>query len=249
MLQYREIFKNLTVSDFKNNYQNTALGFAWSLLSPLLLMLILYFVFRNIFRMENLEVYLLIGIITWRFFAKGTNSALFSIVGKQNLVTNVYIPRRLITYSNVASSLIISLLEFLVLLPLALILGGRISLGILLFPAIHLLYAIMICGVGFALAALFVRYRDLQHIWEVFLGFAFFVCPILYPLYWVPEKYMFVYMLNPVAVVMIIYRDLFLYGTSPAMSHLLFVALAAIVVFAVGYLVFRGFEPRFAEEV
>lgn len=249
MLQYRELFKNLTVSDFKNKYQNTALGFAWSLLSPLLLMLVLYFVFRHIFRMENFEVYLLIGIITWRFFANGTNSALFSIVGKQNLVTNVYIPRQLITCSSVASSLISSLLEFLVLLPLALILGGQISLSILLFPVIHLLYAIMICGVGFAVAALFVRYRDLQHIWEVFLTFGFFVCPIIYPLSWIPDEYMFVYMLNPVTVVMTVYRDLFLYGTFPAMGHLLFVALAAMVVFAVGYLVFRGFEPRFAEEV
>jgi len=249
MLQYRELFKNLTVSDFKNKYQNSALGFAWSLLSPLLLMLVLYFVFRHIFRMENFEVYLLIGIITWRFFANGTNSALFSIVGKRNLVTNVYIPRQLITCSSVASSLISSILEFLVLLPLALILGGQISLSILLFPVIHLLYAIMICGVGFAVAALFVRYRDLQHIWEVFLSFGFFVCPIIYSLSWIPDEYMFVYMLNPVTVVMTVYRDMFLYGTFPEMGHLLFVALAAIVVFAVGYLVFRGFEPRFAEEV
>ncbi len=249
MLQYAELFKNLTMTDLKNKYQNTALGFAWSLLSPLLLMLVLYFVFRHIFRAENFEVYLLIGIITWRFFANGTTSALFSIVGKANLVTKVYIPRWLLTGSSVASSLISSTLEFMVLLPLALILGGQISLSVFLFPIIHLLYATMILGVGFAVAALFVRYRDLQHIWEVFLTAGFFLSPIIYPMSQVPDKYMDVYMLNPLTRVMIIYRDLLMDGTFPAIRDLLFVALAAMVVFILGYLIFRGLEPRFAEEV
>ena len=249
MLQHTELFKKLTITDLKNKYQNTSLGFAWSLLSPLLLMTTLYFVFRNIFRMENFEVYLLIGIITWRFFVNGTNSALFSIVGKQDLVTRVYIPRWLITCSSVASSLISSTLEFIVLLPMALILGGQISLGILLFPIVHLLYAAMICGVGFAVAALFVRYRDLQHIWEVFLTAVFFLCPIIYPLSRVPDNYMDVYLLNPVTRVIMIYRDLLMDGTFPAMGDLLFVVLATMVVFSLGYLIFWRLEPRFAEQV
>jgi lipopolysaccharide transport system permease protein len=249
MLQHTELFKKLTITDLKNKYQNTSLGFAWSLFSPLLLMLTLYFVFRTIFQMENFAVYLLIGIITWRFFANGTNSALFSIVAKQNLVTKVYIPRWLITCSSVASGFISSTLEFAVLLPLALILGGQVSLSILLFPIVHLLYAVMICGVGFAIAALFVRYRDLQHIWEVFLSAAFFLCPIIYPLSRIPDNYMDVYLLNPVTRVIIIYRDLFLDGTFPAIGDVLFVALSAIIVFILGYLIFWRLEPRFAEQV
>ena len=249
MLQHTELFKKLTITDLKNKYQNTSLGFAWSLLSPLLMMVTLYFVFRHIFRMEDFEVYLLIGIITWRFFANGTNSALLSIVGKQNLVTNVYSPRWLITCSSVASSFISSALEFMVLLPLVLILGGQISLSVLLFPIVHLLYAVMICGVGFAVAALFVRYRDLQHIWEVFLTAAFFLCPIIYPLSLVSAKRMDIYMLNPLTRVIMIYRDLFLHGKFPATGDLLFVVLSAIIVFILGYLIFWRLEPRFAEQV
>jgi len=134
MLQYRELFKKLTTSDLKNKYQNASLGFAWSLLSPLLLMLVLWVVFRHMFDMEDFALYLLVGIITWRFFANGTSSALASIVGRKNLITNVYIPRWLITCSSVASSLISSTLEFAVLLPLILILGGQISASALLFP-------------------------------------------------------------------------------------------------------------------
>jgi len=248
MLQHMELLKRLTITDLKNKYQNTSLGFAWSLFSPLLLMITLYYVFRTIFQqVEDFEVYLLIGIVTWRFFANGTNSALSSIVGKQNLVTRVYIPRWLITSSSVASSLVSSTLEFMVLLPLALILGGEISLSILLFPIVHLLYAVMICGVGFAVAALFVR--DLQHIWEVFLTAAFFLCPIIYPLSLVPENRMDLYLLNPLTRVIIIYRDLFLNGKFPAAGDVIFVVLSAIIVFILGSLIFWKLEPRFAEHV
>jgi len=249
MLQYTELFKKLTITDLKNKYQNTALGFAWSLLSPLLLMLVLWFVFKTIIRMENFEVYLLIGITTWRFFANGTYAALMSIVGKQNLVTRVYIPRWLITCSSVASSLISSTLEFAVLLPLALVLGGHISYSVFLFPIIQFLYAVMICGVGFAMAALFVRYRDLQHIWEIFLSAVFFLCPIIYPISIVSESRMDIYLLNPVTRVIIIYRDIFLDGKLPAMGDVVFVALSAIIVFILGYLIFWRLEPRFAEQV
>jgi len=199
--------------------------------------------------MDNFEIYLLVGIITWRFFANGTNSALLSIVGKQNLVTNVYIPRWIITCSSVASSFISSVLEFMVLLPLALILGSQISLGILLFPIVHLLYAVMVCGVGFALAALFVRYRDLLHIWELCLTALFFLCPIIYPLSLVSENRMDIYMLNPITRVIIIYRDLFMDGEFPAAGDFIFVVLSAIIVFIIGYLIFWRLEPRFAEQI
>jgi lipopolysaccharide transport system permease protein len=249
MLQYAELFKKLTVTDLKNKYQNTSLGFAWSLLSPLLLMLVLWVVFRHIFLMENFEVYLLIGIITWRFFSNGTNSALFSIVGKPNLVTKVYIPRWLLTCSSVASSLISSTLEFIVLLPLTLVLGGQISFSIFLFPIIHLLYALMICGVSFAVAALFVRYRDLQHIWDVFLTALFFLCPIIYPISRVPGSYMDIYLLNPITRVLILYRNLLWDGTFPAVGDIIFVVLSAVIIFFLGYLIFWKLEPRFAEEV
>jgi len=249
MLQYRELFKKLTTSDLNNKYQNASLGFALSLLSPLLLMLVLWVVFRHMFDMEDFALYLLVGIITWRFFANGTSSALASIVGRKNLITNVYIPRWLITCSSVASSLISSTLEFVVLLPLILILGGQISASALLFPMIHLLYAIMICGVGFIVAALFVRYRDLQHIWEVFLTSVFFLCPIIYPLSRIPDYYMDIYMLNPLTRVINIYRDLLVDGAFPAARDLLFVTLATMVLFTLGCLVFWRLEPRFAEEV
>ncbi|MHB8086587.1 MAG: ABC transporter permease, partial [Dehalococcoidia bacterium] len=111
-LKYRELIGTLTVVELKNRYQNTALGFLWSLLSPLMLALVLFIVFRYLFRQEpNFAAYLLVGLMSWRFFAVSTMSAVYSVVGKASLVTKVYIPREIIVLSSALANLISSLLE------------------------------------------------------------------------------------------------------------------------------------------
>src|SRR5512143_118474 len=123
MWQYRELIRNLTVADLKIRYQNTSLGFVWSILNPFLFALVLWFVFRNFFKQEeNFSANLLVGIMAWRFFVLGTNSSIHAIVGKPSLVTKVFIPREILVLSNTLSVLISSLFEFLVLLPMIFIL-------------------------------------------------------------------------------------------------------------------------------
>jgi lipopolysaccharide transport system permease protein len=92
-VDYRELIKILTISDLKVKYQSSVLGFAWSMLNPLLLMLVLYFVFANVFKatQDHFALFMLIGIISWRFLTNGTTSSISSIVGKSNLVTKIYI--------------------------------------------------------------------------------------------------------------------------------------------------------------
>lgn len=101
LFEYSELIKNLVISDLKVKYQSSALGFAWSMLNPLLMMLVLYFVFSNVFKFqqEHFDLYLLIGIIAWRFLANGTMTAMTSIVGKPSLVTKIYIPREVLTFA------------------------------------------------------------------------------------------------------------------------------------------------------
>jgi len=119
IFEYKELIKNLVISDLKTKYSNSALGFVWSMLNPLLMMLVLYLVFNNVFRnnQEHFALYILIGLTGWRFFALGTSTAMSSIVGRSSLVTKIYIPREILTISVVLSALVSSLLEFLVLIP------------------------------------------------------------------------------------------------------------------------------------
>jgi len=250
MWQYRELIWNLTVVDLKNRYQNTALGFFWSLLSPLLLALVLYFIFSHLFgREENFAINLLVGIMAWRFFANGTSSSLSAIVVKASLVTKVYIPRQILVLSNVLANLISSLLEFIVLLPIIFVLLGHLPVTVLLFPLIHIIYFFFIFGAGLLLSSLFVYFRDLNQIWEVVTQVLFFCSPIIYPLTIVPAYLMPYYRLNPVTQFIIMYRDVMIAGNLPSLFSIAIVAGFAVAAYLVGSLVFSKLQRRFAEEM
>jgi lipopolysaccharide transport system permease protein len=172
-----------------------------------------------------------------------------AIVGKSSLVTKIYIPRQILVLSTVLSSFISSLLEFLVLMILLLAFGVKISANVLFFPAVHMIYFVMVYGISLALASLYVYYRDLNQIWEVLLQLGFFVSPVCYSISIVPENYIFYYMLNPVTLVMQIYRKTLLYGVSPTSASLIYILLAAGILLIMGATIFKRLERRFAEEL
>jgi len=250
-VEYRELIKILTISDLKVKYQSSVLGFAWSMLNPLLLMLVLYFVFSNVFKMtqDYFALYLLIGIISWRFIANGTMSAMSAIVSKSSLVTKIFIPRKVLVLSTVLSAFVSSLLEFLVLAPLLVVLGAGLSPYILIFPFIHIIYFFMVYGISLILASLYVYYRDLNQIWDVLMQIGFFLSPIVYPLSTVPTEYMSYYMLNPMTVLIQMYRDVLLYHQMPSPWNVAFTLLAGLGITLIGSAIFQRLERRFAEEI
>jgi len=250
-LEYRELIRILTISDLKVKYQSSMLGFAWSLLNPLLMMLVLYTVFRNIFKMTQGDTafYILIGLISWRFFANGTSLSMTVIVGKSSLVTKIYIPRQVLVISAVLSNFISSILEFLVLVPLLIVFGAGLSPYILLFPVIHVIYFLIVYGISLTLSALYVYYRDLTQIWEVLLQIGFFLSPIVYPLTMVPPEYLRIYMLNPMSALIQMYRDVLLYHRLPSIEDFALTLGVGLVLVAAGSFIFSRLERRFAEEI
>jgi len=250
MWQHRELIWNLTVVDLKNRYQNTSIGFFWSLLSPLLLALVLYFVFRHLWgREENFAINILVGVMAWQFFATGTSSSLRAIVGKSSLVTRVYIPRYILVLSNALSTLINSLLTFIVLMLIIFVLLGHLPVTVLLFPLIHIIYFFFIYGAGLLLSALYVYFRDLDQIWEVLIRALFFASPIMYPLTIIPASIMPYYRLNPATQFIIMYRDIMVAGNLPSLFSTAVVIGFAIAAYLVGSLVFSKLQRRFAEEI
>jgi len=111
--EYRCLVKRLAISDFKIRYKNSILGFFWSLLEPLLLLLVLYIVFAYAFpsTQENYHLFLLIGIVLWDFFTKGTSMGLNSIIGKPGMIRQVYIPREVLIFSSSLTALMMAVLE------------------------------------------------------------------------------------------------------------------------------------------
>jgi len=250
MWKYKELIKNLTVADLKNRYQNTSLGFFWSLLSPFLLAGVLYFVFRHLFGQEKyFAINLLVGIMAWRLFAIGTSSSLGVIIAKASLVTKVYIPRQIIVLSNTLANLISSMFEFTILLPIIFILFGYLPVTALLFPLVHLLFFWFLFGIGLLLSGLYVYFRDLNQIWEVLINVLFFCSPIIYPLAMVPNYLTPYYLFNPITQFIEIYRNLMIAGTLPTFYSIANVITTGVAVYLIGSFVFNKLQRRFAEEI
>jgi len=161
----------------------------------------------------------------------------------------VYVPRQVLVLSTVLSSFISSILEFSVLIPLLLFFGVDLSFNVLFFPLIHVTFLVLVYGVSLILAAVYVYYRDLNQIWDVFLQAGFFLSPIVYPISIVPEKYLDYYMMNPVTVIIEMYREALLYPKTPSIAEIAFTLSFAGAMLLIGTLVFGRLERKFAEEI
>lgn len=249
-LKYRELIGTLTIVDLKNRYQNTMLGFLWSLLSPLLMALVLFFVFRYLYKQEaNFAGYLLSGLMAWRFFAVSTTSSVYAVVGKPSLVTKVYIPRQILVLSNMLSNLVSSLLEFIIIIPILYIAAGGLPLTVFFFPLIFIIYFWFVYGIALFLAALYVFFRDINQIWEVLTTMLFFLSPIFYPLTSITEQMQRFYLLNPITQFIIMYRDVMVYGHLPSAYTLIIVVTATVLSYIIGRVVFGKLQRRFAEDI
>jgi lipopolysaccharide transport system permease protein len=147
----------------------------------------------------------------------------------------------------VISSFISSLLEFLILFAFIIIFAVPLSLALLMFPIITVIYFGLVYGIGLALGALFVFYRDLEQIWGVVMQIGFFLVPIFYQITSLPPQYQILYLLNPVSSIMVMYRDILMYATFPSLALFCYSLFAAIIIYFAGMWIFQRFEPRFAE--
>lgn len=202
--QNRALLSELVRTDFKLRYQGSLLGYAWSLLRPLLLFLILYIVFAKFLRLgeavPNFPIYLLFGIVLWTFFADMTTQSLGSVVARGDLIRKIRIPRWLIIVSTSISALINLGLNLIVVLFFILFSGMDLLATSLWLPLILLEIYILGLGLSLILATAFVKYRDISYIWEVVMQAGFYVTPILYPLTLITNvNYQKLLMLNPMA--------------------------------------------------
>ena len=249
LYKYRQLIWTIAWGDFKWRYKNSILGYFWSLLEPLIMFIILYIVFSNLMKVqvEYYQLFLLLGIIMWNFFVKATNLGLNAIVGKPSLIQRVYFPRDVLVISGVITAMLQSLFESLVFIIFMIYFAIPLTWTLIYLPYILTIYFILALGVALAISALNVYYRDIQFIWIVVLQAGFFITPILYPLSIFPPSLQAIFRLNPIAQIIVTARDVVLYSVPPYWVSLAYAGIASLVIFGVGYSIFRRLEPRFAE--
>jgi ABC-2 type transport system permease protein len=259
----RILLAELVRTDFKLRYQSSFLGYIWSILNPLLLFGILYLVFDLFLgigrKVEHYPVYLLLGIILWRFFTEATSNGLKAIVQRGSLIRKIQFPRYIIVISGTVSSLINLGINLGVVLIFCVLNGVNLSFeAFLVIPLVFELY-ILALVLAFFLSAANVKLRDVGYLWDIFLQAAFYAIPIIYPLQLVIAKSELaakLLLLNPVAQiiqdtrhVLITHDSITLYQLTTNVVYVMtpFIVIAAIGIIAV--LFFKSSSKRFAENV
>lgn len=214
----RAILREMISSDFKVRYQGSTLGYLWSLLRPLLMFAVLYFVFVYIFKLnkgvEHYPVYLLFGIVLWNFFLETTMIGMSSVVSRGDLIRKISIPRYLVVVSSSISAVINLGLNLLVVITFAIFNGVHPTASWLLALPLLVELFIFSTAVAFLLAALYVKFRDITYIWEVATQAGFYGTPILYSLTLVPERYQGLLLLNPLAQIIQDAREVVITSTT-----------------------------------
>ena len=251
MWQKRDLLLNFAISDVKVRYRNSILGVLWSLLEPLLLLGVLYFVFSTMFKIEipNFPIYLLLGIICWNFFRNGTSIALNSLTNRSTLMTQIYFPRSIPGISAAITSTITLLFELVVLgIFMAVFQFMPTSTIILLIP-ILLLELILILGVALPLSVLNVKFKDTEFIWGVVISAGFFLTPIFYQFNMLPDYIQNILQFSPMVQIVTMSHHVVLYGTLPSINSVLYAVFSISIICVIGYSIFRKYQARIAEEM
>uniref|UniRef100_A0A540VHM7 Transport permease protein n=2 Tax=Litorilinea aerophila TaxID=1204385 RepID=A0A540VHM7_9CHLR len=262
LYHYRELIRNLVISELKARYKNSVLGFIWSLLNPLGMMLVFTVVFGVLWpngQIEKYPIFLLCGLLPWNYFAASINSSMHSIVGNGQLIKKVYFPREVLPIATVLAQLVNFLLAFLVLFAVLLVFRSQFSPWLWMLPIVILIQTCFTLGMALILSTLHVFYRDTVMVMDVVLLAWFFLTPVFYSVQQLPPSYHMLglelnirrlaYILNPMASLVNVYRDLLYYGYRTNLDFFLRTAATALIVLVIGYWFFTRYSDRFGEEV
>lgn len=242
------IVRELAVADFRLKYHDSVLGYFWSMLNPLALFAVYYFVFSYLFTVEvpKFTLYLLSGVIFWNFFADATLSSMNSLDGKASLTKKIAFPRSLIIISSTATAVFSFIINLTVLVGVVMIFDhvSFLQTGVFV-PA--LLLIILALGASFVLSTCFLYFRDTSQIWSVCLSIGFWMTPVVYNVYQAPPELRDVVLLNPAARIFVLARAYLVYDNVPPMLFQLTTILFPILLLIFGFWLFRRNEYRIPE--
>lgn len=246
-LNYRNLLKELVIRDIRVRYRRSVLGILWSVLNPLMMMMILTWVFSNIFKtdIKNFAVYVLIGNIVFSFHSEATSAALTSILSNSELIKKVYIPKYLFVFARVLSSLVNLLFSFVALFLILILTKTPISLNIfaLFIPLTFLL--IFVIGLSLILATYNVFFRDLGHLYGVLLTAWMYFSAIFYPVEMLDGLISQVIWVNPIYQIISYMRSIIIDGKMLGLSENLYCLTFSMVTLFIGLYVFYKKQDKF----
>lgn len=250
-MRYGPLLYELVLRDIKIKYRRSALGVLWTVLNPLLMMVILYVVFSKLFRfeIENYAIYILSGQVLFNYYQTATTDAMLAILGNASLIKKIYLPKYILVLAKVLSGGVNLAASFAALVIVILATGGRIT------PVFFLAAVPLVCllvfsvGIGLVLAAYTVRFRDIQHLYGVFCMGLFYLTPVIYPSSILPEYMKRIVYFNPLTRMLDPFRCIVMENKIPAAGDMLFCMMTAVIAAAAGGMVFRLRQKKFILEL
>ncbi|MCX7919518.1 MAG: ABC transporter permease [bacterium] len=251
VIRYRPLIQSLVIRELKSRYRGTFLGFLWSFMNPLLLMLVYSFVFYVYMRVEmpNYTAFLLCGLLPWIWFSTALTEATSSIINNAGLIRKVYLASEVFPTIHVLSNLINYLLSLPILFIFLFLYKIKFTLALIALPILILLQLLFTWGVALFVSSLGTKYRDLLHLVPNLLLLWFFATPIIYPIWQIPDKFKILLAWNPMLPLITGYQNILYAGTFPDWKSLFLFAGITMFVILFGTYTFTLRKERFAEEV
>lgn len=246
------MIRSLIHRDLRGRYKGSVLGFLWTFINPLLQLAVYTIVFSMILirGIEQYWLFLFVALIPWIFFSSSILNSSSCIIYNKNLVTKIYFPREVLPIAIVSSCFINMLCSFIVLLILVIFFAEKINFFAWFFlPIIMLSEYILTLGISFALAAITVYIRDVEHIVRILIMSWQFLTPIMYSIDMVPDKLIRYYELNPMLSITCVYRDILYYAKIPDINMIFSSYLFSIIFLLIGFIIFNKLKVYFAEEL
>ncbi|MBQ7302572.1 MAG: ABC transporter permease [Clostridia bacterium] len=247
MKRYRFLFEELVKRDFKKKYKRTILGMLWSVLAPLLNVLVLMLVFVNFFgrNQDHFIIYIFCGTMVMSFYTETTQGCMRALMANASIFTKINVPKYLFLLSKAFQAFINFLLTLVVFF--AFCVGDGITFGwhmfAMLYPMLWLL--ILSFGVGMILSAMYVFFRDVEYLYSIFLTLLNYVSAIFYPTTMLPEQWRFLFYCNPVFVYIDYFRTVFIYSEIPSLLIHVLCAVYALVLLGIGCLIYKKCNHEF----
>ncbi|MEG0691595.1 MAG: ABC transporter permease [Oscillospiraceae bacterium] len=245
--KYLYFLQQMIARDIKKKYYKSVLGLLWTILNPLLMMLVITIVFSTLFKRNigNYPVYYMCGSLLFGFNSGSTTQSLHSMIANSALLRKIYVPKYMFVLSPIAVNLVNLFFSLIALFVVMLVTGLPFTSYLLLIPIPIVLITIFTTGVSLILSTYGVFFRDLDHLYSVFVTAWMYLTPIFYPISIIPKKFLFLFELNPLYHFVNIFRDLVYSGVMPSQKNLLIAVCYASITFLMGVVTFKTNEDKF----
>lgn len=246
-LKYIYFFKEIVTRDIKKKYYKSSLGLLWTVLNPLMMMLVITVVFSTLFKrnIDNYPVYYMTGSLLFSFFSGSTNQSLHAMVSNNALLRKIYVPKYMFVLSPIAVNLVNLFFSLIALFVVKLVTQSPFTIYTWLMPIPIIYTAVFTTGMSLILSAYGVFFRDLNHLYGILITAWTYVTPMFYPISIIPQKYLFIFELNPLYHFISIMRDLVYIGKMPSEKSLIIASCYALITLILGIVVFREHEDKF----